>query len=449
VNISYKINGKHLLYSVDLPIKPGKAILVTGVENNNLNLLGGIIGKLFPIEAKIDIPEINALISNFNGDLEIKDGVLPESVAYLSADPDRHLLFATVKEELLLAQPNMTDFGKILETFGLDQSFYGRKIASLSGGEKMKVALALTFAKHVDCYVLHGVIPWLDQTGRDLLIQSIKQRKNNDACIVFIEHEINQLVDVVDNVFWFDGQTITQPSNESFFAADEKPEPLQAKYSEKLLEFADVALAKHPFYDEIRAKPILDDISFVLNADNVYALAGDNGAGKSTIAQMLFRIIKPTSGEIKFLDQPLSNYSRAELNELICYIGQFPAQQITLSTVGQYQIKLKKNTLAQEIFEKHLNLLSKAPIATLTFLQMKLLVLANCIDSKTKLIILDEPSWGLDKEGQQLFWQILQELRQKLGATLFLISHDIDLIHRFTVQVMCLTKGKITLEYKF
>jgi len=448
VNISYKINNKHLLYNINLPLQSGKTVLITGIENNNLNLLGGIIGKLFPIEAKIDIPEISALIANFTGDLEITDSVLPEKVTYLSADPDRHFLFANVKEELLMAQP-VADHIKTLETFGLDQSFYERKIASLSGGEKMKVALALAFAKSADCYVLHGVIPWLDRAGRDLLMRHIKQSQNNNACVVFIEHEIGHLADVVDEVFWFDGQTLTQKPKESVFIVAETPILPQVVPSEKLLEFTGVSLAKHPFFDEPRTEPILNNITFALNKNAIYALAGDNGAGKSTIAQMLFRVIKPTAGVINFFDQPLLNYSRTQLNEYICYIGQFPAQQITLSTIGQYQTKAQKekNILAQKIFEQYLNLSPETPIATLTFLQMKLLVLANCINSKTKLMILDEPTWGIDKAGQQLFWEVLQELRQQLDATLFLISHDINLINRFTKQILYLAYGKIVTNF--
>lgn len=449
MNISYKINDQYLLHSVNLPLQPGKILLITGIENHSLNILGGIIGKLFPIKAKIDIPEIDALISNFTGALTIKNGFLPEKATYLSSDPDRHFLFSTVKEELLMTLPTSINWAKPLKDFGLDQSFYERKIASLSGGEKMKVALALAFAQHSDCYVLHGVIPWLDQIGRNLLIQRIKQSKNNNATIVFIEHEIDNLVTAADNVFWFDGQTTTSYSNKNYFTTPQKPTPIQAKHTTKLLELTDITLAKHPFFPQPSTKPILDTIAFTLNTNTIYALVGDNGAGKSTIAQMLFRIIKPTTGTIKFLDKPLINYSRAKLNELICYIGQFPAQQIILNTVGQYQNKLQKekNTLAQKIFAQHLHLPPETPIATLTFLQMKILLLANCINSKTKLIILDEPTWGMDKIGQQLFWQILQEFRQQLAVTLLLISHDINLIGNFTPQIIYLTNGKIITHF--
>ncbi len=63
MNTSYKINNKYLLHSINLPLHSGKTLLVTGVENNNLNLLSGIIGRLFPLKAKIDIPQISVLIT--------------------------------------------------------------------------------------------------------------------------------------------------------------------------------------------------------------------------------------------------------------------------------------------------------------------------------------------------------------------------------------------------
>jgi zinc transport system ATP-binding protein len=310
------------------------------------------------------------------------------------------------------------------------------------------VALALAFARQADCYVLHGVIPWLDQAGRNLLMQHIQQSKDNNASVVFIEHEIESLINTVDEVLWFDGQKII-PYSKNYSVRTEQQKLIRTESDEKLLEFTDVALTKHPFFEEVHTKPILNNISFALNTNNIYALAGDNGAGKSTIAQMLFRIIQPTSGAIELLQQPLMNYSRAKLNELICYIGQFPAQQITASTVGQYQTKSQqeKNTLAQNIFKQYLDLPTNTPIATLNFLQMKLLVLANCINNKTKLIILDEPTWGIDKMGQELFWQALHAIRQQLTATLFLISHDINLINQLTTKIIHLADGKIITNF--
>ena len=444
MNISYKINDQYLLRSISLPLEPGKILLITGVENNNLNILGGIIGKMIPMQANVATPEINSLIKNFTGTVEITNGSLPETVAYLSADPERHFLFATVKEELAITLPT-TNHIKLLQSFGLSQDLYGRNLASLSGGEKMKVALAITFAQYYDCYVLHNVIPWLDQTGRNFLMQHLKQSSNNNSCIVLLEHEITSLTAMADAILWFNGQTITPYSQQYHFVTTKKPILKPTQTTTQLLEFTNVTLAKHPIFPHPMPKPILSTISFQLNINSIYALIGDNGAGKSTIAQMLFRIITPTTGTIKFLEHPLLYYSRAELNELICYVGQFPSQQIIFSTIGQYQNKSQKEKklLAQKLFAQHLQLPPDTPVTTLTFLQMKLLLLANGITNKTKLIILDEPTWGIDKIGRQLFWHVLQELQQQLGATVLLISHDKDLIGNFTSQIMYLHNGKL------
>ena len=437
VNISYKINDQYLLRSVNLLLEPGKVLLITGIENNNLNILGGIIGKIFPIQANINIPEINSLIKNFTGTVEITNGSLPEKVAYLSTDPERHFLFATVKEELAITLPTINHI-KLLQSFGLAQNLYERNLASLSGGEKMKVALAMVFAQYYDCYVLHNVIPWLDQAGRKFLVQHLNYRSNNNSCIVLIEHEITNLTAIADDILWFTGQTVVPYSQQDHYVITK---PILKPTTTRLLEFTNVTLIKHP----PTSQPILNTISFQLNTNSIYALIGDNGAGKSTLAQMLFRIITPTTGIIKFLEYPLLHYSRAELNELICYIGQFPSQQIIFSTLGQYQEQLQKEKklLAQKIFMQYLQLPPDTPITTLTLLQMKLLLLANGSTNKTKLIILDEPTWGIDKIGQQLFWQVLQELQQQLGATVLLISHNKDLISNLTTQIMYFNNGKL------
>ena len=178
MKISYSVNGKYLLKSVALPISGGNAYLVTGVENTGYALLGGLIAKLFPVNESLEEwPQLQALIKNYSGKLTVEEGVLPETTAYVGVDPDRHLVFSRVEEEFISQGIDSSKYIKSLQKFGLDEYFLERRIPTLSGGEKMRVALAIAFSKKYSCYVLHGVIPWLDKRGRELLSEQIQNAK--------------------------------------------------------------------------------------------------------------------------------------------------------------------------------------------------------------------------------------------------------------------------------
>jgi energy-coupling factor transporter ATP-binding protein EcfA2 len=190
--MSYKVNEKTLLNSVDLPLKPGNIYIVGGIENTAYMLLGGLIARLFPIKEKLEWPQVQALIENYMGELFLEEGDLPSSSFYVGVDPDRHLMFSRVEEEFISQNIEPIKSKESLNNLGLDESFLERQISDLSGGEKMRVALAIAFSEDYYCYVLHGVIPWLDKNGRELLIKQIKSKKNN-SCVVLLDHEIDLL----------------------------------------------------------------------------------------------------------------------------------------------------------------------------------------------------------------------------------------------------------------
>ena len=100
MKISYKLNNNCLIKSAFIPFEPGTVCLITGIENPAFHILGGIIAKLFPIDEKLPWPQLQALIQSYSGEVKIEESELPLSSAYVGNDPDRHLLFSKVNEEL-------------------------------------------------------------------------------------------------------------------------------------------------------------------------------------------------------------------------------------------------------------------------------------------------------------------------------------------------------------
>src|SRR3972149_4280077 len=100
VRLSYKVDGQFLIKSALFPIDEGKVYLITGNENRSFGLIGGIIANLFPVNEKLDWPQLQALIEDYTGELIIEEGELRQSTAFVGVDPDHFLFFSKVKEEM-------------------------------------------------------------------------------------------------------------------------------------------------------------------------------------------------------------------------------------------------------------------------------------------------------------------------------------------------------------
>ena len=318
----------------------------------------------------------------------------------------------------------------------------------------MKLSLAIAFSKFSPCYVLHGVIPWLDKRGRPLLFEKVNTAKNENACVIFFEHETYALKQIADRVLYFDGNTSIEVLKKRIVPIKDynlikTATKIQSFFNhtdpDTNLIFSNVTLHDLPYIEGERGQSLIQNISFSLNDQNIYFLIGDNGAGKSTIAKLALRVLRADSGNIYICGKSLDSYSRKELINLICYVGQFPEQQIIHNNIGQFRECMRKNgnLFALYLFDKYLDLPDEYPISQLSYLQMKVICLVCFITENTKLIILDEPSWGLDIQGQEIILNIIKDISEKLRFTLLIISHDLSLIRPLSAKIFWIHDGRM------
>jgi ABC-type multidrug transport system ATPase subunit len=416
--------------------------------------MGGIISGLFPVEDREVFPQLQELIKYFTGDLEIVDGRLPESSVYLGPDPEKHLLFSRVDEEI--EAQIREDPGFILSRFGLERHFLRRKISTLSGGEKMKLALAIAFAKSEDCIVLHGIIPWLDNNGRDSLIRELQTKLGKGKSAIVFEQETADIKNIAGNIFYFDGKNVIDYKSDYLVDKHTKIRDISATIGlelakdrtapKEILRFKSVRFSYRADSDDVS---VLKNVDFALYGSRVYSLVGDNGTGKSTIARLILRIEKPVKGEIFFLGNQLSRMDRAQLVKTVCFVDQFPEQQIVLSSVADYKKRAskRKDSIAIRLLDKYFNDKKSFPIAILSPLELKILSLASSVCDGTKLVIIDEPTWGIDLDGELVILQIMSEIVKELNdVAILIISHDIDFISRLNAEVLRIENGSVKLK---
>ncbi len=448
---SYRVKGEYIIKDMNIPVETGKCILLTGIENRSFSLIGGIVSGLFPVDDKTDIPQVEELVKDFTGDLEIIEGKVPESAVYLGPDPERHLLFSHVDEEIFAQTGKISSNFEVLSRFGLDKKFIKRKISTLSGGEKMKLALSIVFSKAAFCIVLHGIMPWLDNKGKSYIIREIKERLKEGRCIVILEQELDCLREIADSILYFDGSHAMPfhinmgadfMENIKVTSGRISDELCKKRDTEEIVQFNSVRFN----YDKTEKNAfLLNNVTLNLKSPGIYGLIGDNGTGKSTIAKLILRIESPVEGKITFFGRNLAEVERSELVRKICFMSQFPEQHITLSSAEQYKRWAEKcgNSISKRLISKYFTRKS-FPIATLSPLQLKILSISAFVCESTKLIILDEPTWGIDLDGEVKLLEVLLDITQELeDISILMISHDLNFISKLHSEILWLTNGSI------
>lgn len=189
-------------------------------------------------------------------------------------------------------------------------------------------------------------------------------------------------------------------------------------------------------------KVALNNINWTLHTGNIYVLLGPNGAGKTTFLNLLANAIKPTSGSITLLDSKGQNINES-LQKNIGYLTEFPYFYPFLTTtemirlVGQLK-GLEANFLEDQI-KKWIDLFGlheyrNQTMGSLSQGTKKRVAFINSIIHQPRIILLDEPTNGLDPEQIVLFRHVLKEL-SKDGALILLSTHIMDLAEKLADNI--------------
>ena len=182
---------------------------------------------------------------------------------------------------------------------------------------------------------------------------------------------------------------------------------------------------------EIKHQKILHNVSLSINTNQIVTLLGPNGAGKSTLVKVILGLIPYTSGKITRLD-----------NLTIGYVPQSIKLNPTLPiTVKRFMCLNKqlnnKNILnilsmvkAEYLIDKSMHLLSGG--------ELQRVLLAQALAKRPQLLILDEPTQGVDVNGQVLLYDLISSAKTQFNCGILMVSHDLHLVMAKTDEVICL-----------
>jgi zinc transport system ATP-binding protein len=215
----------------------------------------------------------------------------------------------------------------------------------------------------------------------------------------------------------------------------------------------------------------LQGITLDINAKDFIALIGPNGAGKSTLLKVILGLIKPTSGTIKLnlteestakpQEPGKQTPGSSELNENLKYVGYVPQsaqardanlpfsvfETVMLGRTPITGLFHRTGSLDRQKVEETLKLfgiyeLKDRKIGQLSGGQSQRVFLAKAMVSDPKLLLLDEPTSGVDATSKKDFYNILERLNKEKGITVILSSHDISVITKIANRVLCINKSQ-------
>lgn len=210
-------------------------------------------------------------------------------------------------------------------------------------------------------------------------------------------------------------------------------------------------------YQYDKKRKALDNITMDFNNGDIIGIIGSNGSGKSTLFNNLMGILKATQGEILYKNRQLK-YDKKSLYNLRKEVGivfQDPEKQIFYSMVYDDLAFALRNIGTDEKTIK--TRISKAleavngeefidrPVHSLSFGQKKRVAIASVIAMENDLVLLDEPTAGLDPESTRAIVNIIKTMYEK-GKKIVITSHDMNLIYDICDYVYVLNQGKIINE---
>lgn len=203
----------------------------------------------------------------------------------------------------------------------------------------------------------------------------------------------------------------------------------------------------------------LKDVNLVIPDGQFIGLIGHTGSGKSSLVQHLNGLMKPTSGEVYFNGEDIADddYDKKKLRSQVGLVFQYPEHQLfevdVFSDVcfGPKNLGLSKKEVELRAYEalKMVGLedtyFYQSPF-DLSGGQKRRVAIAGVIAMKPQVLILDEPTAGLDPKGRDEILNLIRDLHEKMGITVILVSHSMDDVADYVERIIVMNHGAVFLD---
>ncbi|MFD0694457.1 ABC transporter ATP-binding protein [Paenibacillus sp. GCM10027628] len=455
-NLRLKYPGEDvplLFRGISLSVEPGEKVLLLGPSGCGKSTLLQVLSGIVP-----DIVEIP---------LKAEELRTPSRPGYVFQDPDTQFCMPYVDEEIAFVLENLQVpreqmpalIDRYLEMAGLRFDDTHTPIGQLSQGMKQRLAIASVLALEPDVLFLDEPTALLDEEGTEQVWDTIRT-VCGDKTLVIVEHKISGILDFIDRLI------VIGPEGQ--LLADGRPQDIFSTCKQQLMDYGiwypgvwdEVERRQEQVvkdYTELTPVMTLRDFSGLrgrqirTSVDNLSAYPGDwiavtgaNGAGKSSLLLAIMRLI-PIQGTCWI--EGVKGTKVEQLAERVAFVFQNPEFQfVTHSVEDEIAYSLPEGA-GQEAVEALLRqydlhqLRNRHPFQ-LSMGQKRRLSVASALVRQPRVLLLDEPTFGLDARNTFRMLELLEQLRAS-GTAIVMVTHDSEIVSRYATRVWRVEVGEV------
>jgi len=493
------------LQEVNLEIEDGEFILMTGPSGGGKSSLCRCLNGLIPhfyggsIRGRVEVGGLDVM-GHPTKELATRVGMVFQ-------DPENQLVTMDVEREIAFGLENLAfprdviakRIEESLDTLGISGLRY-RQVHELSGGEKQKVVIASVLALHPDILVLDEPTSELDPKGAEEVL-SIVERLNDELglTVILIEHRLDRVVHLVDRMILLHGGRVFADGNpRELLGSGEIVSigvgvppiirlvqrlkgkglsldniPLTVKEGRSMLErvFKNAGKSTPSQGERAKGKPMIEienlwhaypegltalkNVSLRICEGEFVAIMGRNASGKTTLVKHINGLLKPTKGKVTVAGVDTKRATIAELARKVGFVFQNPNDHLFADTVEEEIAFALKNLgyKGGEITSRVDEMLEMFALKgyrgqyprSLSGGEKQRVALASVIATHPRVLILDEPTRGMEYRLKRELMSFLEEYRGG-GNTVILVTHDVETVAEHADRVILLGEGRVVVD---
>ncbi|MFP3376542.1 energy-coupling factor transporter ATPase [Bacillus sp. SIMBA_069] len=493
----YADENEYALQHISLSIQKGEFIaLAGGSGSGKTTLLKHFKKELLPIGTRSgEIFYDDVLLE------EVPDLLSAQEIGMVFQNPENQLVMDTVIQELAFSLENIGLPSQIIQkriaeliSFLGFQDLLHQSVHTLSGGQKQLVNLAAVLVMQPKLLLLDEPTAQLDPIAAKEFLGLLKRiNEELGITIVLSEHRLDEVIPLATRVICMDnGRIVYDGSPKTVIANMWEVEnfrpfipqiprlflewnvediPFTVREAQmKLNNFSEISYvnepvaksekrevilsAEHISFQYVKNSPlILRDLTVSIEKGKWVALVGKNGTGKSTLLTILAGLQKARRGKVKWNGNVIHKIDSKERFKRIGYVSQHPYYHFTFDTVWEEVYERARELYGEQGKEIAEDMLKKFWLYSLKERhphdcsggEQQLLALCTTLLSKPTLLLLDEPTKGLDPWKKERVGELFRKL-QKEGTTIVMATHDIEFAAKYVDQCMMLFDGAVIMN---
>jgi energy-coupling factor transport system ATP-binding protein len=460
---SFTYGGSTLpvLKDVNFKVKEGEFVIVVGLSGSGKSTLCRALNGLIPHFYGGSVT--GTVIVDGQETRTSSTAKLANTIGMVFQDPENQLVMTNVENEmafgmenLALAKREMTERVNYYSRYFDIERFFKRFIPELSSGEKQKVALASVLAMRPKYIILDEPTSQLDEETAALFLDFLhKLNREQGVAIILIEHRLERCLRFARRIVLMEEGCIAADGSPGEVLPILKRKGLIADFIRNVKEngHSDIILSARNLHFAYGQTPILQSLDLDVMGNEVVAITGANGCGKSTLLKHLNGLLRPKQGSVELFGKNIVKSTTASMAKEIGYLGQNPNNYLFEETLQkELEFTLKNLKIHKDQWVERMDwVLGVLDLERfrhsfprdLSCGERERAALASILVGKPKILILDEPTRGMDYWNKMKLAAILESLKGQ-GMTTILVTHDYRFVAEHASRVLLLRDGQLS-----